>query len=183
VLIVESTPLTSALTQLLASIAHATTLGCRAPLCTNPATPSSVLSLRTTRVPNPVEELTHTGSALGRGPSSTVTNALVAQRLKRRDQMLRFLFLFPYIQCPLWGLNSSSAHMMTGNTPYHGKAPSGLFHSFVCLSHGTSLLDLPRSPIIVHVPLLSDLSPWFSPYGLFIARRIYDIFIVVVTPL
>ena len=62
--------------------------------------------------------------------------------------LLRFLFLFPYIQCPLQGLNSSTTHVRTGKFPYHGKAPSGLSHSFYIRHVGASLLDLPHFLII-----------------------------------
>ena len=125
---------------------HVTTPGHHAPLYTSSATPSSASSPRTTTIQNPVGGHIRTGSVLSWEPSSTVTNVLVAQCLKRRDQMLCFLlFSFLYIRCPLQGSNSSITHVRTGKFPYRGKAPSGLSHSFHYLSRRTSLLDLSHS--------------------------------------
>jgi hypothetical protein len=66
---------------------------------------------------------------------------------------------------------------------YLWESPFWTFPPFYVCTRGTSLLDLPHFLYHSHASLLSDLSPWFSPYGLFIAQWIYDIFIDVVTPL
>jgi hypothetical protein len=73
-----------------------TTLGYPVPLHTSRATPSSALFLKTTVTQSPEVRPIRTDSALDQEQSSTITNALVAQRLKRRDRMLCFSFSFSY---------------------------------------------------------------------------------------
>ena len=112
---------------------------------------------------NPVDGPIHTGNAPDQGPSNTVTKVLVAQHLKRRDRMLRFLFLFPYIQCPHQGLNSVTAHVRTGKFPYREKAPSGLSTLFHIRRVGASLLDLPHFRIIPTLRYLLIRLPGIAP--------------------
>jgi hypothetical protein len=80
-----TTPLTNARTLSLACTAPMITLGPPVPPHTNHAILSSASSPKTIEILSWVEEPIHTGNAPGQGPSSTVTNVLVAQCLKRRE--------------------------------------------------------------------------------------------------
>ena len=74
-----------------------------------------------------------------------------------------FSFSFPYIQCPLQGLNSVIAHVRTGKFPYREKAPLGLSTLCPYSLRGSITSWSPTLPHHSHASLLSDPSPWYSP--------------------
>ena len=94
-----------------------------------------------------------------------------------------FSFSFSIYTMPSRGIELCYHPREDWEVPVPWEGPFWTFSLLPYLSRGSITSWSPTLPHHSHTLLLSDPSPWFSPYDLFIARWIYNIFIDVVTPL